>query len=195
MQMLNKVLSHIVSRLFQYSRLAFYNILSTGRHIGHPQKIQPVLISGSGIVEFENDIRLGYYPSPYFFSGYIHIEARGKSSLIKIGADTHINNNFVAIAEHKQIIIGKRCLIGTNVEIYDSDFHGVKVECRKMSDQKNAKSVVIGDDVFIGSNSKLMKGVVIGEGSIIANGTIVVGMIPPRVIAGGNPVKVLKVIA
>lgn len=48
--------------------------------------------------------------------------------------------------------------------------------------------------MFIGSNAKIMKGVLIGVGSVIANGSIVVGEIPSGVIAGGNPARVLKVI-
>ena len=93
--------------------------------MGGVQKIQPVLILGNGIVEFHKNVKLGYFPSPFFFSGYTHLEARNKSASISFGEDTHVNNNFVAIAEHTAITIGKRCFIGTNVEIVDSDFHGL----------------------------------------------------------------------
>jgi maltose O-acetyltransferase len=175
-------------------RTSFYSTLSTGHSKGYIQKIQPVLILGNGVVEFEKNVKLGYFPSPFFFSGYIHLEARGKTSFIIFGEDTQINNNFVAIAEHTSITIGKRCFVGTNVEIIDSDFHGIKVSKRLTSDPKNAKPVIIGDDVFISSNVKIMKGVVIGNGSIIANGSIVFGEIPPSVIVGGNPAKVLRTI-
>ena len=149
---------------------------------------------GNGTVRFDNNVTLGYYPSPFLLSGYIHIEARGNNSLIIFGEDTYINNNFVAISEHTSISIGKRCFIGTNVEIYDSDFHGIKVQDRRTSIPENSKPVIIGDDVFIGSNAKIMKGVVIGNGSVIANGSIVVSEIPSNIIAGGNPARVLKAI-
>lgn len=181
-------------RMLQWMRVSFYDALSTGDSKGCAKKYQPVLILGNGIVEFENNVKLGYFPSPFFLSGYIHLEARGSAASIYFGEDTHVNNNFVAIAEHTAIKIGKRCLFGTNVEIYDSDFHGIKVSDRGTSNPEKAKPVVIGDDVFIGSNVKIMKGVVIGVGSIIANGSIVVGEIPPSVIAGGNPARVLKAI-
>jgi maltose O-acetyltransferase len=156
--------------------------------------MQPVLILGDGIVQFEKGVTLGYYPSPYFFGGCIHLEARGKGSYISIGENTQINNNFVAIAEHSAITIGKRCLIGTNVEILDSDFHGINVPERGTSKRENAKPVMVGDDVFIGSNVKIMKGVVIGNGSAVANGAIVVAGIPPGVVAGGNPARMLRTI-
>lgn len=187
-------ISNRVLRIIQWIRISFYASLSTGNSKGNVNKIQPVLILGNGVVEFEEDVSLGYFPSPFFLNGYFHLEARNKNASIKFGEHTHINNNFVAIAECKSITIGKRCFIGTNVEIYDSDFHGIKVADRRTSDPKNAKSVGIGDDVFIGSNVKIMKGVTIGDGSVIANGAIVVGAIPSGVIAGGNPARVLKVI-
>lgn len=183
-----------ILRIIQWWRTLFYTSLSTGHSKGNVNKIQPVLILGNGIVFFEKDVNLGYFPSPFFLSGYVHLEARGKNSSIKFGENTCVNNNFVAISEHKTISIGMRCFIGTNVEIYDSDFHGIKVVNRRTSDPNNAKAVEIGDDVFIGSNVKIMKGVVIGDGSVIANGSIVVGVIPSGVVAGGNPARVLKVI-
>jgi acetyltransferase-like isoleucine patch superfamily enzyme len=181
-------------RVLQSARILFYGILSSGHFEGRVCKMQPVLIMGHGIVRFGSGSILGCFPSPFFLSGYIHLEARGNGSSISIGENTQVNNNFVAIAEHTAIEIGKRCLIGTNVEIYDSDFHGIGVRDRGTSRPAKARPVVIGDDVFIGSNTKIMKGVTIGSGSVIANGSILVGSIPSDVIAGGNPAKVLRVI-
>ncbi len=187
----------IVNRLmtlFQSVRVLFYSALSTGHLKGHVQKLQPVLVLGKGVVEFEKDVSLGYFPSPFFLNGYIHLEARHEAASIIIGEGSQINNNFTAIAEHTLIRIGKRCLIGTNVEILDSDFHGIRVLSRNSSDPKNAGPVVIGDDVFIGSNVKILKGVVIGGGSVIANGSVLVGSIPSGSIAGGNPARVIRAI-
>ena len=129
----------------------------------------------------------------HFFNGYVHLEARGELSSIKIGENTHINNNFVAIAEHTAISIGERCLIGTCVELYDSDFHGIEVSERSKWEFENAEPVIMEDDVFIGSNSKIMKGVKIGAVSVIADGSIVTGEVPPGVVAGGNPARIIKV--
>lgn len=191
---MKEFLTICMSRILRWMRVSFYGALSTGHSKGCVQKIQPVLILGNGIVEFEKNVKLGYFPSPFFFNGYIHLEARSKTSFISIGEGTHINNNFVAIAEHTAITIGKRCFIGTSVEIIDSDFHGIRVLDRGTSNPEKAKPIVIGDDVFIGSNVKIMKGVVIGAGTVIANGSIVVGEIPSNVIGGGNPARVLKTI-
>jgi acetyltransferase-like isoleucine patch superfamily enzyme len=184
-----------VLRAMQWVRILFYEAISTGHSEGKVRKNQPVLILGNGVVKFEKRVTLGFFPSAYFMGGSVYIEARGIGSSISIGEDTQVNNNFVAVAEYTSIAIGKRCLIGTNVEIIDSDFHGIRVLDRRTSSRNNASSVVIGDDVFLGSNVRIMKGVVIGNGSVIANGAIVVGAIPGGVVAGGNPAKVLRAIA
>lgn len=85
-------------------------------------------------------------------------------------------------------------LIGTNVEIFDSDFHGIRIGDRKVSKAEWAKPVVIEDDVFIGSSVRVLKGVTIGRGAVIANSSLVVNDVPPSNVARGNPERVTKVI-
>jgi acetyltransferase-like isoleucine patch superfamily enzyme len=57
------------------------------------------------------------------------------------------------------------------------------------------KPVIIEDDVFIGVNSMVLKGVRIGAGSLIGAGSVVTKDIPPGVIAAGVPAKVIRVIS
>ncbi len=179
--------------LVQMPRILLYGLLSGAKVQGKPTLLQPLQTVGVGRIEFIGVVSVGVFPSPLFFSTYAYIEARNTTSKISIGDGTWINNGFIAIAEHTSITIGKRVLIGTNVEIFDSDFHGIRVDDRK-SRPEWAKPVVIEDNVFLGSNVRVLKGVTIGQGSVIANSSVVVKDIPPNVIAGGIPAKVLKVI-
>ena len=55
-----------------------------------------------------------------------------------------------------------------------------------------AKSIQIGDHVWIAPNSKVMKGVTIGDGSIIGSDTMVTKDLPSNVLAVGHPAKVVK---
>ena len=177
---------------FQKIRIYFFWFASNVSIKGKPVLNQPLHAVGLGEVEFLGVVNIGVFPSPFFFSSCAYLEARNPSAKIVIGNDTWINNGFSAIAEHTFISIGERVLIGTNVEIIDSDFHGIDVSQRGTSKIEWSKPVVINDDVFLGSNVRICKGVTVGAGSTIANGSIVVKNIPAGVIAGGNPAIVIR---
>lgn len=182
----------IILNLIQKCRVRKFRILSHLKTIGRPHLNQPLHAVGSGTLTFDGSVKIGVFPSPGYLSGYAYIEARNPKASVRISDGTWINNGFVAIAEHTQITIGKRCLIGTNCEILDSNFHGLSIKNRGCSAASWAKPVVVEDDVFLGSNVKIQKGVTIGYGSVIANGSIVTKNIPPLSIAGGNPARVIK---
>jgi maltose O-acetyltransferase len=141
----------------------------------------------------EGEVKIGVFPFPFFLSSCAYLEARTATASITIGEGTWINNNLSVIAEHSQISIGSNCLIGLSVEVIDSDFHGLKVTERGLSDpERRARPVSIGNDVFIGSHVKIMKGVTVGDGAVIASGSLVTKDVPPRVVAAGNPARVIR---
>lgn len=115
------------------------------------------------------------------------------SASIVIGADTGISGASICAARH--ITIGNRVLIGANVVIADTDFHSLAPENRRYEtnpEKIGAEPVVIEDNVFIGTGTILLKGTRIGHDSVIGAGSVVTGPIPPRVIAAGNPAKILR---
>lgn len=183
--------ARLVISALQTARRCFYRLASTNSFNGSPTLYQPLQCVGRGSVTFADNVKIGVFPSPDFLSTYAYLEARNESASIEIGCGTWINNSFCAIAEFSSISIGKNCLIGTCVEILDSDFHGLSIDQRRMSKAEWAVPVIISDDVFIGSNVKIMKGVTIGHGSVIANGSVVVNDIPAGCIAGGVPARKL----
>lgn len=181
-----------VIKTTQLHRFVFYKILSYGQVVGKPELMQPLLAVGRGKIIFSKGVTLGVFPSPYYWSSIAYIEARYRGAVVSIGENTTINNGFVAIAEYSSIKIGKNVLIGTNVEIIDSNFHGVAVDKRNISCKEDTRSVEVCDNVFIGSNVRIMKGVSIGRDSVIGNGSYVISSIPSGVVASGNPAKVLR---
>lgn len=133
------------------------------------------------------------------------LEARGPNILktirrdarLLIGSDSGMTSATVSCAHF--VSIGSRVLIGAGVLITDSDHHVVVPPDGAMSRRflglpaaKESDRVLIGDDVFIGSRSIILKGSNIGTGSVIGAGSVVAGEIPPMVIAGGNPCRVLR---
>lgn len=187
-------LANWLGRITQYFRIFFYSALSTNRITGNPVRLQPIQAIGFGKILFGDDVKIGVFPSPFFYSTYAYIEARNPSASISIGSGTWINNNFCAIAEHTSITIGLNCFIGTNVQILDSDFHGMRLEERRISKAEWAKPVVVGDNVFIGSDVKILKGVSIGSGAVIGSGSLVIRDIPAAVIAVGSPARVIRTV-
>ena len=158
--------------LFHYPRIFKYTLLSTCQTvIGKPIVYQPTQLLGGGTIMFGNNVKLGVNPSPGLYSGYGYIDARKAHATIRIVDDVWINNNVMIISEGEGIEIGAKTLIGFNVEITDSNFHDLHPDKRMGGVAKTAK-VTIGKNVFIGSNVKILKGVSIGDNSVIANGTV-----------------------
>lgn len=103
-------------------------------------------------------------------------------------------SNAVIVAT-KRVEIGKNVMIGGGVTIVDSDFHSSNYnDWFTERDEKNmpSKDVVIGDNVFIGMYSIILKGVSIGDGAVIAAGSVVSKDIPANEVWGGNPAVFIK---
>lgn len=113
------------------------------------------------------------------------------------GASISIGNNFSmtggSICAAKKIEIGNNVNIGANSIIMDTDFHPLNPDVRLVEPQ-NAETapVLIGDDVFIGMNCLILKGVTIGKGAVVGAGSVVTKNIPPYCIVAGNPARVIK---
>jgi acetyltransferase-like isoleucine patch superfamily enzyme len=79
-----------------------------------------------------------------------YIEARYPNARICIGDGSWINDGFGALAEHTSIWIGGNVFIGVNVEIIDSDGHGLNVDQRHLPKPEWAKPVDVENDVLLG---------------------------------------------
>lgn len=111
----------------------------------------------------------------------------------KLSIGHHSGFNGVLIYCQESITIGNYVKVGGGTRIFDTDHHSLDWEERRSMDKKVKHSpIVIEDDVFIGTNCIIGKGVTIGARSIIAAGSVVVKSIPEDCIAGGNPCKVIK---
>jgi acetyltransferase-like isoleucine patch superfamily enzyme len=111
---------------------------------------------------------------------------------IRIGAHTGLSGTVICAAV--SVDIGDRVLIGADCMVFDTDFHNPEPQRRlsKPDWTRISKPVVIENDVFVGTRSIVMKGVSIGEGSIIGAGSVVASDIPPFTIAAGSPARVLS---
>ena len=130
--------------------------------------------------------------------------ALGVDGTCTIGDFTLITGALLMVEEH--IAIGRHCLISWNVGIADSDFHPLDAaqrrrdatalapffEGRPPRPQLQNAPVVIEDNVWIGMNAVVLKGVTIGENSVVAAGAVVTRSVPANVVVAGNPAAVIK---
>lgn len=150
----------------------------------------PVRCDGKGKVVLRDHVTLGYKKAPRWGTGEILIQARYQESAVSMGRGTVTSNN-VSIVATQSITIGEDCIIGDNVFIVDSDFHNVEPELRQQPVQ-SSEPVVIGDNVWLGSRAMILKGVTIGNNSVVAAGAIVVKPVPDNTVVAGVPAKAVK---
>jgi maltose O-acetyltransferase len=112
------------------------------------------------------------------------------------GQNIHVGDNFHAdynctMLDLAEIYIGHNCIIGPDVGIYTAG-HRLEPEGRVLD--VYGLSITIGNDVWIGGHSTILPGVTIGDGAVIAAGSVVTKDVAPRTLVGGNPAKMIKVI-
>jgi len=113
-----------------------------------------------------------------------------KNAEIQMGNDCGFSG--VIIGAAKSIVLGNHVLGGANVTITDFDWHNINPLERNQGGFEQAEPVRIGDNVWLGLNSLILKGVEIGKNSVIGANSVVTTSIPANVIAGGAPAKILK---
>lgn len=98
----------------------------------------------------------------------------------------------IVCAEKGNLFIGDDCGIANAARFQMSDIHPI-FDGKSKERINHAKSVFIGDHVWIGPDARIMKGTQIGSGSIVGLNSVVSGkLIPSNVIWGGNPARVIK---
>ncbi len=116
----------------------------------------------------------------------------------KIRIGNHVGMSGTILSSRSSIIIGDHVKLGSNVKIFDHNYHSLNAETRRdgLLDRQDVRTapVAIGEDVFVGTNATILKGVTIGTRAIIAAGSVVTKDIPANEIWGGNPAVQLKMV-
>ena len=148
-----------------------------------------LIIVNRGQIKFGNDLKFNSSIYSNFVGLYkpCSIEVQ-KNAKLQIG--DHSGFSAVSIFCATEIIIGEYLFCGGNVSIWDTDFHPLNYEQRrKGSIGTKTYPIKIGNDVFIGANSIILKGVSIGDRVIVGAGSVVTKSIPNDEIWAGNPAK------
>jgi len=169
------------------------HVTMTGTHYNVGPSASVILRDGS----CKSDITIGENVDLY---GLLYSQSRGK---INIGSHVGIGRG-VQIRSGMKVEIGNNSRISANVIISDNNNHPISVEFRKIKSIMPASSemhlwkwsdmkpIIIKDNVWVGENARICKGVTIGSNSVIAANSVVTKDVPDNCIAAGNPAKIVK---
>lgn len=131
-------------------------------------------------------------------SVFIGAGARMTYKNIHIGSHVSINTGALFMCTRAQIYIGNHVMMGPNVTMITGG-HRIDLTDRYMDSiteeeklPENDQDIVIEDDVWIGANAIILKGVTVESGSVIAAGAVVTRDVPSGAIVGGVPARVIK---
>ncbi len=143
-------------------------------HLGYPFLIRGIndLTPGVKYIHISDGVSLGAGVTIYATRAHVYIGKRSFSG-------PHLT---IMTGDHPADIVGK----------FIADNRKVDLEKQGIDISKYDKDVVIDEDVWMGSNVTILKGVHIGRGAIVAAGSVVTHSLPPYSIAGGIPAKCLK---
>lgn len=176
----------------QFKKHTKFNILNYLRY--YKQKLR---IGKCGKkIYIEKNVQLLRHPKNILLGDNIYLKEGVKicscnqNAKIEIGNQTTIGY-YTFIFSSEMISIGSNCMIAPFVYIVDSN-HGTDLG-KPMNQQNNVTvPIKIGSDVWIGSHSSILKGVTIGDGAIIASGSVVTKNVEPFSIVGGIPATKIK---
>jgi acetyltransferase-like isoleucine patch superfamily enzyme/acyl carrier protein len=112
---------------------------------------------------------------------------------LSIGNHTIISHG-CSLTVGREVSIGDHCLIASGVHIFDAPGHPTDPVLRKLgmpASPEDVRPIKIEDNVWVGSHSIVFPGVTIGEGSVVAAGSVVTSDVPPYMIVAGNPARVI----
>lgn len=128
------------------------------------------------------------------------IVTRAPGAVIEIGDNVGISG--ATIYARKGIYIGENTAIGGNCKILDNDFHPIDSDTRlkllndihggDAADLIPTKEIHIGKNCFIGCNSIILKGTVLGDGCVVGAGAVVTGKFEENCVIAGNPAKLIR---
>jgi len=201
---LNNILINVDIKHYLFERLTFFiGIISINLNkffypnsfkIGKNYKLWGILrllIDGNGKISIGNNfhgVSSSIRSYITLFSNCRLTSIRG--GIIKIGDDVGINGT--TIVAKKNIEIGKNTIIAPNTIIIDFDGHEINNLTKRINTKDNGENIIIGQNCWIGMNSIILKGVTIGDNTVIGAGSVVTKNCDKNSIYAGNPCIKIK---
>lgn len=155
--------------------------VTIGDHVGI---IGTLIIDASGEVTIGNNCGFGC-----FRHQINRIDSRQPSARVVIGPTSFFNGAHVGA--WTTIEFGQRCIV-SDALIEDDDYHSIEVNRWDPAAKVKSAPISIGENVWIGSRAAVLKGVTIGNNSVVGLGTIVRKSVPENCVVIGNPQQIVK---
>ena len=147
-----------------------------------------ISLKNVGKIEIGNGVSLNSFPDgDVYRTGLL---THYKSAVILIGNNCNLNGTIIHC--NSKVSIGSYCMFGPGTKIVDNDSHRLSIDIIERRKAANSIPIYIEDNVWVGMNSLILKGVRIGENSVVAAHSVVTKDIPKNVLVAGNPAKIIK---
>ena len=119
------------------------------------------------------------------------IQTFDPAATVIIGDSCYMNG--IEIASQSSVTIGNLC-IAADCLIMDTDFHSIEIDRHDPAAPVGTKPIEIADNVWIGNRTIILKGVKIGENSVVGAGSVIRQSVPANAVVIGNPQQVVKML-
>lgn len=185
------IVNKIKHFLFVSLRIKKYQLLSDcSQVIGKPNLFVPLLLKGKGKIQFGKNFQNGVENAHHYYSCNNYVLSMYEDSEVIIG-DNVVMANGASIQAVSKVTIEDNVMIGINCFLVDTDGHDLAPD-KRMTGVPKTGNITIKKNVVIYYNSLVLKGVTIGENSVIGSCSVVTKDIPANVFAAGNPAKVIR---
>lgn len=158
--------------------------------ITHGRRIRGnrVVVKNFGEIIIGNAVSLNSFPdgSPYRTILMTHC----REAVISIGDNCNLNGTTIHC--RSEVTIGNFCMFGPGVHLVDNDSHRVALDICERRQPPSSCPIIIRDNVWIGMNSLILKGVEVGDNAIVAAHSVVTKSVPKNSLVAGNPARVVK---
>jgi len=145
-------------------------------------------ICNHGNIVLGSSIVLHSYPNGSIYRTAINTYL--PDAVVTIGDNCRLNG--IIIHCNQRVTVGANCMFGPGTVIVDNDSHRVCISYFERMKQPLSKPIVIGNNVWVGMNCIILKGVTIGANAIIAAGSVVTKDVPANCLYGGNPAHLIR---
>lgn len=138
---------------------------------------------GNGKLIIKDNVRLWAHEEWNRFQTYTN------NAVIEIGENSKINGGLFQC--RNKIKVGENCMIGS-ATLLDNDFHYIAPQKRFIEYIEEGVEIIIENNVWVAGQSVILKGVNIGENSVVAMRAVVAKNVEKNVVVAGNPAREVK---